>query len=168
MTAQAHLRRIGWIAVLALCTALYLMLHLKVHAVKSDVIRSERQIVRLEQETVLLETEFESRANLLQLSAWNQVDFGYTAPTASQFIGSRRQLASFGTPRAASAPAEIRVASAAGDSGAMPDFPKLVSPLTGKPLDDALLGGGRAQLSASEASGTTRIALGAMIASGAE
>ena len=40
--------RIGWVAALALCTALYLLLHLKVHAVQSDVIRAERQIVRLE------------------------------------------------------------------------------------------------------------------------
>jgi ABC-type anion transport system duplicated permease subunit len=67
MTAQTRARKIGWIAALAFCTVLYLLLHLSVRAVKSDVIRSERQIVRLQQEQVLLETEFETRANLLQL-----------------------------------------------------------------------------------------------------
>ncbi|MEO6041762.1 MAG: hypothetical protein ABIP41_07675 [Croceibacterium sp.] len=168
MTTQARIRRLGWLAMLGLCTALYLLLHLKVHAVKSDVIRSERQIVRLEQEKVLLETEFESRANLLQLSAWNQVDFGYTAPTASQFIESQRQLASFGTPRAPSAPAPIRVARSDGDGSAIPDFPKLVSPLTGKPVDEALLAPARAQLSAQDRTGATRISLGAVIESGTE
>ena len=45
MTAQARIRRIGWFAALALCAVLYLMLHLKVHAVHSEVVRAERQIV---------------------------------------------------------------------------------------------------------------------------
>ena len=116
MSAPARMRRIGWFAALALCTALYLMLHLKVHAVQSDVVRAERQIVRLEQEKLLLETEYETRANLLQLSAWNQVDFGYTAPTAGQFIEGQRQLASFGTPRGPGAPDPIRVAHAGGET----------------------------------------------------
>src|SRR5690606_19869782 len=59
MTPQSSLRRIGWLAALAACTALYLTLHLKVHAVRSEVVRAERQIVALEQEKLLLETEFE-------------------------------------------------------------------------------------------------------------
>ena len=63
MTPQSSLRRIGWLAALAACTALYLMLHLKVHAVRSEVVRAERQIVALEQEKLLLETEFETRAS---------------------------------------------------------------------------------------------------------
>jgi hypothetical protein len=164
MTAQTRARRIGWIAALAFCTALYLMLHLSVRAVKSDVIRSERQIVRLEQEQVLLETEFETRANLLQLSAWNQVDFGYTAPTAGQFLDSERQLASFGGPRAPGAPRQIRVAHAA--SGEAPEFPKLVSPLTGKPVNEALLGPDRQMLSGRVTDGgTMRIELGAVLGS---
>src|SRR5690606_12144894 len=71
MTAQSRIRRIGWIAALAVCTALYLMLHLKVHSVRSEVIRAERQIVALEQQKLLLETEFETRSNQLQLAAWN-------------------------------------------------------------------------------------------------
>ena len=105
MTAHSRIRRIGWIAALALCTALYLMLHLKVHSVRSEVIRAERQIVALEQEKLLLETEFETRANQLQLAAWNRVDFGYTAPKADQFLENERQLASFGGPPAKGAPA---------------------------------------------------------------
>ena len=168
MTAQLRARRLGWIAILAVCTAMYLLLHLRVHAVKSDVVRAERQIVRLEQEKVLLETEFETRANLLQLSAWNQVDFGYTAPTAGQFLDNERQLASFGSPRAPGAPAPIRVAHNDGEIGDAPAFPKMVSPLTGKPIDEALLSPGRMQLSAREKGGAVRIPLGAVMGSAAE
>jgi len=163
MTAQTRARRLGWLMMLALCTAVYLLLHLKVHAVKSDVVRAERQIVRLQQENDLLETEFETRANLLQLSAWNQVDFGYTAPGAGQFLDNERQLARFGTARGPGAPPPIRVAQNV--TGAAPAFPKLVSPLTGKPVNEALLEPGRAELSARSTGGTTRIALGAVLGS---
>ena len=165
MTQQSHLRRIGWIAALAVCTALYLMLHLKVHSVRSEVVRAERQIVALEQQKLLLETEFETRSNQLQLAAWNRVDFGYTAPSAAQFLENERQLASFGSPRAVGAPEPIRVAGGAGSEA--PSFPKLVSPLTGEPLDDALIQPER-PLTADRlaaASGTTRIPLGAMVGS---
>src|SRR5690606_16814503 len=157
------------IAALAICTALYLMLHFKVHAVKSDVIRAERQIVALEQDKLLLGTELETRANQLQLAAWNNVDFGYTAPTASQFLDSERQLASFGMPRAPGAPEPIRVAGVTGTDE--PEFPALVSPLTGKPVDQALLEPEKAPTLAEAriggsrlAGGTTRIPLGAVIA----
>jgi hypothetical protein len=134
MTARSRLRRIGWLVVLALCTALYLLLHLQVQGVRSEVIRAERRIVQLEQEKLLLETEFETRANLLQLAAWNRVDFGYTAPSAAQFLENERQLVSFGSPRAAGAPEPIRVAR--GGTEDAPAFPKLVSPMSGKPMED--------------------------------
>ena len=138
MTQQSRLRRMGWIAVLALCTVCYLGLHLKVHAVRSEVVRSERQIIALEDEKMLLETEFETRASQEQLASWNRVEFGYAAPTAGQFVENERQLAKFGTPRAAGAPEPIRVASLATGEDA-PPFPKFVSPLTGKPVDEKLL-----------------------------
>lgn len=168
MTPHSRIRRIGWIAALATCTALYLMLHLKVHSVQSKVVRAERQIVALEQQKLLLETEFETRANQLQLASWNNVDFGYTAPSAAQFLETERQLAEFGTPRAPGAPEPIRVAGASGDT---PDYPKLVSPLTGKPIDAALLEPEQADtppLAASRlGAGTMRIPLGAVVASAA-
>jgi hypothetical protein len=167
MSQQSHLRRIGWIAALAVCTALYLMLHLKVHSVRSEVVRAERQIVALEQQKLLLETEFETRSNQLQLAAWNRVDFGYTAPSAAQFLENERQLASFGSPRAVGAPEPIRVAGGAGNEA--PSFPRLVSPLTGEPLDEALVEPERPLTAAKLAanSGTMRIPLGAVVGSAA-
>jgi len=163
MSPHSRIRRVGWFAALAVCAMLYLSLHLKVHAVRSDVIRAERQIVALEQQNLLLETEFQTRSNQLQLEEWNRVDFGYTAPTAAQFLENERQLASFGSPRAPGAPEPIRVASASGEA---PAYPKLVSPLTGKPIDDKLVEPERqASLSGVRlAEGTMRIPLGAVIA----
>jgi hypothetical protein len=167
MTQQARFRRIGWFAALAVCAVLYLMLHLKVHAVHSEVIRAERQIVALEQHNLLLETEFETRSNQLQLAAWNRVDFGYVAPSADQFLEDELQLASFGSPRAAGAPEPIRVAGGGGD---VPHYPKLVSPLTGKPIDAELVERPhRADMTGTRlASGTMRIPLGAVMASAGE
>lgn len=138
MTQQSRLHRMSWIAALALCTAGYLGLHLKVHAVRSDVVRAERRIVTLEDQKTLLETEFETRASQEQLASWNRIEFGYAAPAADQFVASERQLAKFGTPRAAGAPAPIRVAAIASGESA-PPFPRFVSPLTGKPVDERLI-----------------------------
>lgn len=167
MTPQSRIRRIGWVAALAICGMLYLALHLKVHAVSSEVIRAERQIVLLEQQKVLLETEFQTRSNQLQLEEWNRVDFGYVAPSASQFIEDERQLAAFGSPRAAGAPEPIRVAGAGGEA---PKYPKLVSPLTGKPVDEALVEPDRrADLAGTRlADGSMRIPLGAVIGSASQ
>lgn len=164
MTQQSRLRRMGWIAVLALCTVLYLGLHLKVHAVRSEVVSAERKIVALENDKTLLATEFETRASQQQLASWNRVEFGYSAPTASQFVESERQLAQFGTPRAAGAPEPIRVASLATGEDA-PAYPKFVSPLTGRPIDEKLLAPEprRVALVASHEGGALRIPLAAAI-----
>ena len=136
---QARMRRIGWVAALGTCLALYALLHIKVTAVHADVVRAERQIVALEEEKLLLETEFLTRSNHVQLAAWNRVDFGFESPTADQFIESPRQLAAYGMPRSADAPAPIRLAGMRSAED-VPDFPQLVSPLTGRPVDEAVLG----------------------------
>ena len=123
MTPQAQFRRMGWIALLALLTGMYLMLHFKVQAVHSDVVRAERRIVSLEQEKLLLATEFETRASQMQLAAWNQVDFGYVAPTAGQFLAGERQLASLGADALLPGSAPVRLAEA--DVAPLPVAPLL-------------------------------------------
>jgi hypothetical protein len=112
MTPGSRPRQASWIATLLVCTALFVALTLRVNAVKSEVRLAERRIVSLERQKMLLETEFETRANQQQLSAWNSVDFGYRAPGADQFLETERQLAALGTPRAKGAPEPIRVAGA--------------------------------------------------------
>lgn len=138
MTPQIRIRRMGWLAVLTICVILYAMLHFKVNAVHSDVVRAEREIVKLENINLMLETEFITRSSQVRLAAWNRLNFSLKSPTAAQFVGSTRQLAAFGGPRGANAPAPIMLAGLSGDEE-MPEFPSLVSPLTGEPVDEALL-----------------------------
>ena len=141
MTQEARIRRIGWIAALAFCTALYLALHLKVHSVHSEVVQAERQIIALEQQNMLLETEFLTRSSQLQLARWNRVDFGYSAPQAEQFIDSERQLAMFGVPSLPGRGAEIQFAdNTPGEEAEVRS--QRASPLHEEPLEEALLAKG--------------------------
>ena len=115
MTTQARFRRIGWFALLGLCTLVYSVLHFQVWSVSSEVRKAERQIVALEETNMLLETEFLTRSSQVKLAAWNRVDLGYSAPLAEQFINNERQLSQV-------------AASRAGDA-----------PITGQPIDVALI-----------------------------
>lgn len=146
ITPGSRLRQIGWAVVLAACIGLFLALSFRVHAVRSQVLLAERQIIALEQETLMLETEFQTRASQRQLADWNTVEFGYQAPRPDQYLSSERQLASLSVPLGPTAPEPVRFAQAdtAGeddlDQGAtrlaMADAP-MVSPLTGRPVQKA-------------------------------
>jgi hypothetical protein len=130
------MRSIGWAVILAISLILFAALTFRVNAVKSQVRLAERKIVALEREKSMLETEFQARASQQQLANWNDVDFGYKAPGAGQFLEGERQLAMFGTPRAPGAPAPIRVASVPvedeGASAPTAGLVAMVSPITGK------------------------------------
>lgn len=128
-----RVRSIGWAAVLLICLFITVALTFRVNAVKSQVQLAERQIVRLRQEKLLLETEFQTRANQQQLSSLNNVEFGYQAPTAGQYLEGERQLASLGKARAPDAPSPIRVARASVPAETSL-LPAMVSPLTGKAM----------------------------------
>jgi hypothetical protein len=130
----SNMRKIGWAAVLIACTAIYAMLHLSVNAVKSEVRLAERQIVALERDAFRLETEFLTRASQRQLSEWNEVDFGYQAPEAGQFLGNERALALLGVPRTAGAPEPIRVATTPQAEAEESALIAMVSPLTGRAM----------------------------------
>lgn len=134
---RGRLQSLGWIAVLAICLGLFAGLSLRVHAVKSEVLLAERKIIALKRESMLLETEFESRASQRQLVEWNAVEFGFAAPRADQFLEAERQLASLGQPLGPNAPAQIRLARASTDEDEdgfalrRADKP-MVSPLSGE------------------------------------
>lgn len=137
IVSGSRLRQIGWVAVLALCLGLFLALSFRVHAVKSAVLLAERQIVELERETLVLETEFQARASQRQLANWNVVEFGYLAPRADQYLQGERQLASLGSPQAPGAPAPIRIARAQLEDGSAPAVIRdreMVSPISGAPV----------------------------------
>lgn len=114
MTSRASSKffasRGGQLTVVLAALILFVALTFRVNAVKSEVKRLERQIVQVERERLLLETEYESRASQRQLSSWNDVEFGYMAPTGDQFVDHQWQLASYGSPAAQGAPEPIRFA----------------------------------------------------------
>jgi hypothetical protein len=137
MITGIQARSLGWMAVLAVCLALVVILSFKVHAVKSEVLLAERQILALERETLLLETEFETRASQRQLAAWNAVEFGYEAPRADQFLDGERQLASLGQRRGPDAPSPIRLArvdTGTDGDGTAADTGPMRSPVSGAPV----------------------------------
>lgn len=130
MMRGSRLRQIGWAMALGICILAFAALTFQVNTVKSAVRLAERQIIELEREKILLETEFQTRANQQQLADWNRIEFGYGAPEAGQYLENERQLADLGMPRQAGAPDPIRVARATEerDSG----IPSLLSPVTGQ------------------------------------
>lgn len=134
ITSANRLRSVGWFVLLGLCFTLVLVLAFRVNALRSRVHHAEEKIVALKQEKLYLETEFETRANQQQLKAWNDVEFGYAAPGASQYLEGERQLASLSVPTTPDAPAPIRVASIDDSVIASAAFPAMVSPLSGKAL----------------------------------
>lgn len=126
-----RMRSIGWAAVLLTCFTFTVILTFKVNAVKSQVRLTERQILSVKQDKLLLETEFETRANQQQLRSLNQVEFGYQAPAAGQYLEGERQLATLGEERGPDAPNPVRVAKADLPTGTISE---MVNPLTGKAM----------------------------------
>ncbi|MEP7222995.1 MAG: hypothetical protein ABI673_10070 [Novosphingobium sp.] len=141
IVTRSRMRSIGWAVILAVCGALTLALTFRVNAVKSQVRLAERQIVRAEQDKSLLETEFETRANQQQLTALNQVEFGYQAPTAQQYLENERQLAALSKPRSVDAPEPIMVATA-NDRPEKSALVAMVNPLTGSAMAAEVPAGG--------------------------
>jgi hypothetical protein len=129
MVSANRFRSIGWIALLLVCAAIVMVLAFRVNALRSQVHRTELQIVALRKEKLYLETEVETRANQQQLKLWNDVEFGYVAPTAGQYLSNERQLAAFAKPDGPDSPAPIRVASADDAVAAEAAFPSVMSGL---------------------------------------
>jgi hypothetical protein len=128
-----RIQSIGWAFVLVVCLAVTVALTFRVNAVKSQARLAERQVIALERDKMFLQTEFETRSSQQQLSQLNELDFGYQAPRADQYIEGERQLAVLGKPRGPGAPAPIRVASAAVPAAGAP-FPALVAPIATRAL----------------------------------
>lgn len=128
-----RVRSIGWISVLLVCGALTIGLTLRVNAVKSQVHDVEKSIVYVQRDIDFLETEFQTRANQQALNQLNELEFGYKAPRAAQYIEGERQLAALGKAAGPGAPQPIRYANAEkpeeGASGST--LLAMVSPVTG-------------------------------------
>lgn len=96
MTSRNRMQSVLWTGSVVVATALSLVLMLQVKAVNSEIAETEKAIVSTKQQIAALETEFQTRSRQQQLVRWNEVDFGYVAPRADQFLDGRAQLASLG------------------------------------------------------------------------
>ncbi|WP_422060298.1 hypothetical protein [Sphingopyxis sp.] len=133
LMAARKLQGIGLVLlVLIFAMALY-PVSLKVAATRSELARIEKQIDRTQSNIRYLESELAVRASMRQLEQWNAESFGYSAPSASQYLASERQLASLDrVPRARGANEVAPVLMAMVSPVAMPDAPK-ASPVASKP-----------------------------------
>jgi hypothetical protein len=101
LMAARKLQGIGLVLLVLLFAMALYPVSLKVAATRSELTRIERQIGRTQANIRYLESELAVRASMRQLEQWNADSFGYSAPSASQYLESERQLASLdGLPRA--------------------------------------------------------------------
>jgi hypothetical protein len=94
--AVKRLKTIGWIALIFIVAIALYPLSLSVATLRSDLTRTERDILRTRAEIRYLETEFATRASLTQLAMWNDLEYGYEAPSAAQYLDGERELANLG------------------------------------------------------------------------
>jgi hypothetical protein len=126
-----RVRSIGWISVLVVCGAMTIGLTLRVNAVKSQVHDTEKKIVWVKQDIDFFETEFATRSNQQALKQLNDLEFGYKAPMAAQYIEGERQLAALGAVPGPGAPQPIRYANAEKPEGEQGSLLAMVSPVSG-------------------------------------
>ena len=145
LMAARKLQGIGLVLLVLIFAMMLYPVSLKVAATRSELTRVERQIDRTRANIRYLESELAVRASMRQLEQWNAESFGYSAPSASQYLANERQLASLdGLPRARGAndvaPVLMAMVSpvgapaatpgVTGDEGAKP----AAKPVTAKPV----------------------------------
>lgn len=112
MTHRNRLHSLLWSGAVVLAAAICLVLMLQVKAVNSQIAETEKAIIATKQHIAVLETEFQTRSRQQQLVRWNEVEFGYVAPRAAQFLDAGTQLAALGKPVEILESAPIRMAAA--------------------------------------------------------
>jgi hypothetical protein len=140
LMAARKLQGIGLVLLVLIFAMMLYPVSLKVAATRSELTRVERQIDRTRANIRYLESELAVRASMRQLEQWNAESFGYSAPSASQYLANERQLASLeGLPRARGAnevaPVLMAMVSPVGATAATPATTKdeTVKPAATKP-----------------------------------
>ncbi|MEJ8629019.1 hypothetical protein P0F65_02305 [Sphingomonas sp. I4] len=72
----------------------FYLVSLQVAAERKKLDDVNARIATAQRDIRALETEFDTRANLVQLEKWNGDTLALTAPIAGQFVGDEAQLAS--------------------------------------------------------------------------
>jgi len=110
MTAAYRLRGIGWFGSCVAVVLGFYLVSLQVAAERKKLDDVNGRIAAAQRDIRALETEFDTRANLVQLEKWNGDTLALTAPVAGQFVGDEAQLASLDVTRG---PAEGTIQTAA-------------------------------------------------------
>lgn len=110
-----------WVAAIGGAALFCYILSSKVAAERAGLAQLELQIQRTERSIQTLKTEIGTRGRVHQLQHWASADFGFAAPTASQFIDDEVSLASLQAPTEVPAiEAPVRMAEAPAAAPAMP------------------------------------------------
>jgi hypothetical protein len=112
--AMKKLQNVGWLTFVFAIAILLYPLSLNVAAVRSDLERIDRKVMDTKREISFLEAELATRANVAQLDEWNELLYGYQAPTAAQFLDGERALAQIGGVGADATPVLVSVSDADG------------------------------------------------------
>ena len=104
MTAAYRLKGVGWlIAAVAIALGFYLV-SLRVAEERKRLESVNVRIATAQRDIRALETEFDTRANLVQLERWNGDTLALASPTAGQFVRDAAQLAAIDVNAVGAAP----------------------------------------------------------------
>jgi len=139
LMAARKLQGIGLVLLVLVFAMMLYPVSLKVAATRSELSRIEKQIDRTRDNIRYLESELAVRASMRQLEQWNADTFGYSAPSASQYLSNETQLASIDRlPRARGAnevaPVLMAMVSPVGTPEAAPAPPAAARPAAEKPV----------------------------------
>ncbi|MBY4636188.1 hypothetical protein K5P26_03420 [Sphingopyxis sp. XHP0097] len=138
LMAARKLQGIGLVLLVLIFAMMLYPVSLKVAATRSELSQIEKDIERTRGNIRYLESELAVRASMRQLEQWNAESFGYSAPSASQYLENERQLASLdGVPRARGANEVAPVLMAMVSPVAVAEAPK-TSPVA-KPADKPIV-----------------------------
>ena len=94
MTAAYRLKGLGWFGGCVAVVLGFYLVSLQVAAERKKLDQVNARIGAAERDLRALETEFDTRANMVQLERWNGDTLALSAPTAGQFVRDEAQLAS--------------------------------------------------------------------------
>nr|WP_174293098.1 hypothetical protein [Sphingomonas bacterium] len=129
MTAAYRLKGVGWlIAAVVIALAFYLV-SLRVAEERKRLEAVNARIAAAQRDIRALETEFDTRANLVQLERWNGDTLALAAPTAGQFVRDASQLATIDVagPRVQTAALVVPSIAAAPVAAVAAPLPSLVA-----------------------------------------
>jgi len=117
MTAAYRLKGLGWFLSGVIVVLGFYLVSLQVAAERKKVEDVTQMMIAANREITSLDTEFETRANLLQLEKWNGEVLALSAPSATQFIPNEAELAQIDFTRPDEREAAIQVANHVVPSG---------------------------------------------------